>query len=85
MWFKYVPADSYGRGLHSILVALKVKQTPKLIALPLSDTQVGTETNKQTNKSKRNYIIYKLLTINYIFFAASHFHLMRDHYMQFPA
>ena len=33
-----------------ILVALKVKQTPKLIALPLSDTQVGTKTNKQTNK-----------------------------------
>ena len=54
MWFKYVPADSYGRGLHSISVALKVKQTPKLIALPLymSDTQVGTETNKQTNKKQ---------------------------------
>ena len=84
MWFKYVPADSYGRGLQSILVALKVKQTPKLIALPSSDTQVGTETNKLT-KSKRNYIIYKLLTINYIFFAASHFDLMQDHYMQFPA
>ena len=52
MWFKYVQADSYGRGLHSILVALKVKQTPKLIALPMSDTQVGTETNKQTNKKQ---------------------------------
>ena len=54
MWFKYVPADSYGRGLHSILVAfkIKVKQTPKLTALPLSDTQVGTETNKQTNKKQ---------------------------------
>ena len=49
MWFKYVPADSYGRGLQSTLVALKVKQTPKLIALPSSDTQVGTETKKQTN------------------------------------
>ena len=35
-----------------ILVALKVKQIPKLIALPLSDTQVGTKTNKQTNKKK---------------------------------
>ena len=45
MWFKCVPVDWYGRGLHSILVALKVKQTAKLIALPLSDTQVGTETN----------------------------------------
>ena len=53
MWFKYVPADSYGRGLHSILVAFKVKQTPKLTALPLSDMQVGTETNQQ----KANEII----------------------------
>ena len=52
MWFKYVPADSNGRGLHSMLVVLKVKQPPKLIALPLSDTQVGTETNKQTNKKQ---------------------------------
>ena len=38
-----------------ILVALKVKQTPKLIALPLSDTQVGTKTNKQTNKRTSNF------------------------------
>ena len=53
MWFKYVPADSYGRGLHSILVALKVKQTPKLIAFPLSDTQVGTETNLQNKKQTK--------------------------------
>ena len=55
-----------------ILVALKVKQIPKLIALPLSDTQVGTKTNKQT-KRKRNYIIYKASTIIYIFFAVSIF------------
>ena len=36
-----------------ILETLKVKQTPKLIALPLSDTQIGTKTNKQ----KANEII----------------------------
>ena len=55
-----------------ILLTLKVKQTLKLIALLLSDTQVGTKTNKQT-KRKRNYIIYKVLTIIYIFFAVSIF------------
>ena len=55
-----------------ILLTLKVKQTLKLIALLLSDTQVGTKTNKQTQR-KRNYIIYKVLTIIYIFFAVSIF------------
>ena len=55
-----------------ILLTLKVKQTLKLIALLLSDTQVGTKTNKQTQR-KRNYIIYKVLSIIYIFFAVSIF------------
>ena len=55
-----------------ILLTLKVKQTLKLIALLLSDTQVGTKTNKQTQR-KRNYIIYKVLSIIYIFFTVSIF------------
>ena len=38
-----------------ILVALKVKQTPKLIALLLSDAQVGTKINKQTNKRTSSF------------------------------
>ena len=51
MWFKYVPADLYGRGLHSILVAFKVRQTPKLIALAFV-RHPSRDKNEQTSQQK---------------------------------
>ena len=54
------------------LLTLKVKQTLKLIALLLSDTQVGTKTNKPKANEIILFII-KVLTIIYIFFAVSIF------------
>ena len=68
-----------------ILLTLKVKQTLKLIALLLSDSQVGTKPNKQTNKKKTK--LYYLQGVDYYiyFLCSKYFHLIRDHYMQFPA